>query len=122
MWISCHLSLGQYLEYLGNMTYNTFCKAVIRAGRETAISINCKREGWFKASKTILIPAIKEKNRLGHRLQDKTQLNPTELTQLQQQLKSVNKRNRNILELAKARWYSGICNNIHNMRMDPCQA
>jgi hypothetical protein len=105
-----------------DMTYDTFCEAIIHAGRKTAVSINCKCEGWFKASKTILIPAIEEKNRLRHRLQDKTQLNPTELTRLQQQLKSVNKQNCNIVELAKARWYSGICNNIHNMRMDPRQA
>jgi uncharacterized protein YqfB (UPF0267 family) len=102
-----------------DMTYDTFCEAIIRAGRKTAISINSKCEGWVKASKTILVPAIEEKNQLCHRLQDKTQLNPTELTQLQQQLKSVNKQNCNLVELAKARWYSGICNNIHNMRMDP---
>jgi exonuclease III len=102
-----------------DITYDTFCEVVIRAGHKTAIFNNCKCKGWFKASETILIPAIEEKNRLRHRLQDKTLLNPTEITRLQQQLKSVNKQNCDLVDLAKARWYSGICNNIHNMRMDP---
>ncbi len=29
-----------------DMSYNNFCKAVIRAGKETAIAINWKCEGW----------------------------------------------------------------------------
>ncbi len=120
---TCKLYNKYLLELTAcDMTYDTFCEAVIRAGHKTAVSINCKCKGWFKASNTILIPAIKEKNQLHHRLQDKTQLNPTELTQLQQQLKSVNKQIRDLVELAKARWYSGICNNIHNMRIDPHRA
>jgi hypothetical protein len=43
----------------------------------------------------------------------------TEIAQLQQQLKNVNKQNRDLIDLAKLRWYSGICTNIHNMRMNP---
>ena len=43
------------------MTYNTLCDAVVRAGRETAISVECKCKGWYKASESILIPVIKEK-------------------------------------------------------------
>ena len=52
---------------------------------------------------------------LCHRLQDKEVLSQADITQLQQQLKDVNKWNHNLVELAKARWYSGICANIHNM-------
>jgi hypothetical protein len=44
-----------------DMAYDTFCEAVMRAGRETAVSIEFKCEGWYKASESILIPAIKEK-------------------------------------------------------------
>ncbi len=60
-----------YNKYLlkltsGDMAYDTFCEAVVRAGRETAISIECKCKGWYKASKSILTPAIEEKNRLQH--------------------------------------------------------
>ena len=51
---------------LRDMAYDTFCEAVTRAGRETAVSIESKCEGWYKASKSILIPAIEEKNRLRH--------------------------------------------------------
>ena len=47
-----------------NMAYDTFCEAVTRAGRKTAVSIESKCKGWYKASESILIPAIKEKNRL----------------------------------------------------------
>jgi hypothetical protein len=42
-----------------------------------------------------------------------------EIDQLQQQLKDINKHNHDLVDLAKARWYSGICTNIHNMRMNP---
>ncbi len=49
-----------------DMAYDTFCEAVTRAGRKTAVSIESKCEGWYKASKSILIPAIEEKNRLRH--------------------------------------------------------
>jgi hypothetical protein len=47
-------------------------------------------------------------------------LTPTEIAQIQQQLKNVNKQNRDLVDLAIYRWYSGICicTNIHNMRMN----
>ena len=99
-----------------DMAYDTFCEAVVRAGRETAISIESKCEGWYKASESILIPAIEEKNRLRHRLQDRSTLTDTEPADLQLKLKRVNKCNHDLVDLAKARWYSGICSNIHNMR------
>jgi hypothetical protein len=44
-----------------DMTYENFCEAIVRAGRKTAVSIECKCEGWYKASEAILIPAIEEK-------------------------------------------------------------
>ena len=46
-------------------------------------------------------------------------LSQADITQLQQQLKDVNKPNHNLVELAKASWYSGICANIHNMGINP---
>jgi hypothetical protein len=49
-----------------DMAYDTFCEAVMRAGCKTAVSIESKCEGWYKASKSILMPAIEEKNRLRH--------------------------------------------------------
>ena len=60
-----------YSKYLLKLTscemaYDTFCKAFMHAGRETAISIECKCKGWYKASESILIPAIEEKNLLQH--------------------------------------------------------
>jgi hypothetical protein len=102
-----------------DMNYDTFCEAVVRAGRETAVSIESKCEGWYTASESVLIPAIEEKNRLRHRLHDRSTLTDTELTDIQLKLKHVNKRNRDLVDLAKARWYSGICSNIHNMRFNP---
>jgi hypothetical protein len=45
-----------------DMSYNNFCKAVVRAGKETAATIDRKCEGWYMASKRILAPAIQEKN------------------------------------------------------------
>jgi hypothetical protein len=59
---------NNYLPKLtsGDMDYDTFLEAVVCAGRETAVSIECKCEGWYKASKSILIPKIEEKNQLQH--------------------------------------------------------
>jgi hypothetical protein len=59
-----HKLYNKYLLELTtcNMTYANFCEAIVGAGRETAISVECKCKGWYKASKAILIPAIEEKN------------------------------------------------------------
>jgi hypothetical protein len=102
-----------------DMTYDNFCEAVMRAGRETAMSIENKCEGWYTASEAILTPAIEEKNILLHKLQDKHLITPEETEIIKTKLKEINKRNRDLVELAKARWYSGICGKIHDMRMNP---
>ena len=86
-----------------DMAYDTFCEAVIRAGRGTAVSIECKCGGWYKASESILIPAIEEKHRLRHQLRDKKNLTDDKLTDLQLKLKQINKRNCDLVDLAKAR-------------------
>jgi hypothetical protein len=80
-----------------------FCKAVVQAGQETATAIENKCEGWYTASKDILAPAIEEKNSLRHQLHDKHLLTVTEIEQLKKKLKDINKRNRDLVELAKAR-------------------
>jgi hypothetical protein len=80
--------------------------------------LNANARDGTKQAKLFLSQLLK-KNRLHHCQQDKKHLTPTEISQLQQQLKNVNKRNRNLVDLAKLYWYSGICTNIHNMRMNP---
>jgi hypothetical protein len=45
-----------------DMTYDNLCEVVVHAGWETAVFIEYKCKGWYKASKAILIPAIEEKN------------------------------------------------------------
>jgi hypothetical protein len=111
---------NKYLLYFTtrDMTYDNFCEAVVCAGRKTAMSIENKCEGWYTASEAILAPAIEKKNRLRRKLQERNRLTATEIDQLQQQLKNITKRNRDLVKLAKACWYSGICTNIHNMRMN----
>jgi hypothetical protein len=91
----------------------------VQAGRETATAFENKCEGWYTASEDILTPAIKEKNRLRHQLHDKHLLTLAEIEQLEKKLKEINKHNRDLVELAKAHWYSRICGKIHNMRMNP---
>ena len=61
-------------------------------------------------------------SRLRHRLHGKSNLTNDELVNLQLKLKQINKRNHDLVDLAKARWYSVICSNIHNMRFNPCLA
>jgi hypothetical protein len=101
------------------MPYNNFCKAVVCAGRETAVAINHKCEGWYAASKHNLAPAIQEKNQLRHRLTDRNNLNLEQLAVIWSQLKAINKHNQGLVELANARWYKNICGKIHDMKMDP---
>ena len=95
-----------------DMLYNNFCKAVVRVGKETAIAIDHKCEGWYRASKSILAPAIQEKNQLRHRLHDRSSLSTDKIASLQAQLKAINKRNQGLVELAKVCWYKGICKKI----------
>ena len=101
------------------MSYNNFCEAVVRAGKETAIAIDRKCEGWYTASKDILAPAIQEKNCLRHRLYDSGSLNPNEIVAIKTQLQLVNKCNHDLVEMAKAKWYTGVCSKIHEMNMNP---
>jgi hypothetical protein len=101
------------------MSYDNFCKAVVRAGKETAVAMDCKCEGWYTASKGILAPAIQEKNRLRHRLLDRRDLSLDKISHFQFQLKEINKRNQGLVELANAKWYKGICKKIHEMSIDP---
>jgi hypothetical protein len=102
-----------------DMMYDNFCKAVVQAGWETATAVENKGEGWYTASEDILTPVIKEKNRLHHQLHDKHLLTLAENDNLKKKLKENNKRISDLVELAKARWYSEICGKIHNMRMNP---
>ncbi len=102
-----------------DMSYNNFCKAVVRAGKETAVAIDRKCEGWYTASKCILAPAIQEKNQLHQCLHDRSGLSPDKVTGIQDQLTVINKRNYDLVELAKACWYKGICEKIYKMSMDP---
>ncbi len=102
-----------------DMMYDNFCKAVVQAGRETATAVEIKCEGWYTASKDILTPAMEEKNRLHHRLHNKHLLTLAEIDNLKKKLKEINKCNSDLVELAKACWYSKICGKIHNMCMNP---
>ena len=43
------------------MRYVDFCQGVIQVGKETAMAIDQKCEGWYTASESILAPAIQEK-------------------------------------------------------------
>jgi hypothetical protein len=87
-----------------DMSYDNFCEAVVCAGKETAVTINCKCEGWYMANKSILVPAIQEKNQLRHRLHS-SGLSSDKVTSIQAQLKVINKRIHDLVGLAKACWY-----------------
>jgi hypothetical protein len=112
---------NKYLMQLTSrdMSYDSFCEAVVRAGAITAMTFNQSCTGWYAASECILAPAIQEKNRLRHRLHDCTDLSPDEMSHAKIQFKLLNKQNHDLVELAKARWYKGLCEKIHQMNMDP---
>ncbi len=52
-------------------------------------------------------------------MQDTHNLTADKIADLQLKLKQINKRNHDLVNLAKARWYSGICSNVHKMRFNP---
>jgi hypothetical protein len=116
-----HKLYNKYLLELTSrdMSYNKFCKAVVHAGKETSIAIDWKCKGWYTASEDILAPAIQEKNCLRHRLHDSGSLNPNKIAAIKMQLQLVNKCNHDLVEMAKAKWYTGVCSKIHEMNMDP---
>lgn len=87
-----------------DMSYENFCEAVVRAGEFTAVIVKKSCVGWYTESESILAPAIQEKNNLRHRLHDRNNLSPDEVSSIKDQLKIVNKRNHDLVELAKARW------------------
>jgi len=95
------------------MRYVDFCQGVIQVGKETAMVIDQKCEGWYTVSESILAPAIQEKNQLHHRLHDRSGLSPDEIAHIKAQLTVINKHNHDLVELAKARWYKGICEKIN---------
>ena len=101
------------------MSYDNFCEAVVRAGEITTMTINRSCAGWYTASKGILAQASQEKNCLRHHLHDCNDLSSDEILAIKLQLKLINKWNHDLVELAKARWYKGICEKIHEMNMDP---
>jgi len=62
-----------------DMTYKEYCEAIVRAGKTTVTVVTRTCKGWHRASEDILVPAIKEKNRLRHRLHDSSNLSPVEI-------------------------------------------
>ena len=66
-----------------------------------------------------MILLIQEKNQLRHHLHDRRELSPDEITNIKAQLIVINKRNHDLVELAKARWYKEICEKIHKMSINP---
>ena len=44
-----------------DMSYKEYCKAIVRAGKTTVTVVTRACEGWYRASKDILAPAIQEK-------------------------------------------------------------
>jgi exonuclease III len=106
-----------------DMSYKEYCEAIVRAGETTATVITRTCEGWYRANEDILAPAIQEKNRLRHCLHDSSNLSPEEIADIKTRLKLVNKRNHDLVELAKARWYKGVCGgNGYSVLLAVCSA
>ena len=73
---------------------------------------------WYMASEDILAPAIQEKNSQHHRLHDSGSLSPNEIIAIKTQLKLANKSNHDLVELAKAKSYKGVCSKNHDTNME----
>ena len=58
-----------------NMIYDTFCEAVVRAGRKTAVSTECKCKGWYKPCQDTIPPVSSTKD-----LEPKSESDDLELT------------------------------------------
>jgi len=62
---------------------------------------------------------LEEKNRIVHTLWHAANIPDSSRESLKCQLRSITKHVKDLVLLAKSRWYSKICGHIHNMRMNP---
>ena len=102
-----------------NMDYDDFNTAILDAGKATIVTIKERCQGWYEFSKNDLMPIIEEKNRLVHTLRHADGIPDTVITSLKCHLKRITKHVKDMVLLAKSRWYSSICGRIHDMRMNP---
>jgi hypothetical protein len=101
-----------------DMDYEEFNNAIRQSGMNTAISLKERCKGWYEFSQTELMPIIEVKNQLVHTLRQK--VDPMEIDDLLQcSLKRVTKQVKDMVLLAKLRWYSNICLHIHDMHVNP---
>ncbi len=100
------------------MDYEEFNDAIRQSGMNTAIPLKEQCKGWYKFSQTELMPIIEEKNQLVHTLRQK--VNTVEIDDLLRcSLKRMTKQVKDMVLLAKSRWYSNICLHIHDMQVNP---
>ena len=83
------------------------------------MTIKERCQGWYEFSKNELMPVIEEKNRLVHTLRHADGIPDAAIISLRCHLKRITKHVKDMVLLAKSRWYSNICGRIHDMRMNP---
>ena len=102
-----------------NMDYDDFNTAILDAGKASVMTIKERCQGWYEFSKNELMPVIEEKNRLVHTLRHADGIPDAAIISLRCHLKRITQHVKEMVLLAKSRWYSNICGRIHDMRMNP---
>jgi hypothetical protein len=91
-----------------NMDYDDFNTAILDAGKAPIVTIKERYQGWYEFSKNDLMPIIEEKNRLVHTLRHTDGIPDAAIISLKCHLKRVTKHVKDMVLLAKSRWYSNI--------------
>ena len=76
-----------------------------------------ERQRMFSCNE--LMPMIEEKNRLVHTLEHHGNLLTTATASLHCHLAHVKKHLKDLVLLAKSKWYSNVCSHMHDMRISP---
>jgi hypothetical protein len=101
-----------------DMDYKEFNEAIRHIGTKTALSLKERCKGWYMFSRNNLLLIIEEKNQLVHTLRQRD--HSMEVADLLKcSLKRVLKQVKDMILLAKWRWYGHVCSHIHDMRMNP---
>ena len=103
-----------------DMDYDTFNECVIKAGELTATIVKKKCEGWFQFSRESMAPLLEERNAALHNLRQVESSAPSLIIdELKRELKVMKKKVADAVCIAKARWYTELCQKIHDMDMNP---
>jgi hypothetical protein len=101
------------------MPYEDFHDEIKKAGKDTALLVKSKGNGWFIFNQDYIAPSIDERNQLIHTLCPSATLPTSIANAMRDAFTRLNKNIKDKVLIAKAQWAAHLCSKIHNMAMNP---